>query len=120
MIGGFIVSGGSSKVIVRAMGPSLGKAGVAGALPDTTLDFVDGNGSHRGNDDWRTGGQEQQIIDSTVPPTDDRESAVVATLNQAATPRSCEGKMARPASAWSRSTCCNSAIFLRDSALAFG
>ena len=45
MIGGFIVSGASSKVIVRALGPSLGQAGVAGSLQDTTLDFVDGNGS---------------------------------------------------------------------------
>ena len=110
MIGGFIVSGGSSRVIVRTVGPSLGKAGVNGALEDTTLDFVDGSGSLiAANDDWRTGGQEQQIIDSTVPPGDNRESAVVATLNPAVTPLSCEGKMARWASAWSRSTCCSSA-----------
>ena len=81
MIGGLIVSGSGAKVIGRAIGPSLGAAGVAGALPDTTLEFIDGNGALiLANDDWRTGGQEQQIIETTVQPSDDRESAVVATL----------------------------------------
>ncbi len=32
------------------------------------------------NDNWRTGGQEAEIIASTVPPTNDLESAIVATL----------------------------------------
>ena len=82
MIGGFIVSGAPTKVIVRAVGPSLANRGVAGSVDDTTLDFVDGNGALIvSNDDWRTGSQEQQIIDTTVPPDDDRESAVVATIN---------------------------------------
>jgi hypothetical protein len=82
MIGGFIVQDVASRVIVRALGPSLQAQGVAGALQDTTLDLRDANGSLVvRNDDWRSGGQEQQIIDTTVPPTDDRESAVVATLN---------------------------------------
>ena len=82
MIGGFIVSGASTKVIMRAIGPSLATSGVAGAVDDTTLDFVDGNGALIvANDDWRTGGQEQQIIDTTVPPPDNRESAIVATIN---------------------------------------
>ena len=82
MIGGFIVSGAPTKVIVRAVGPSLANRGVAGSIDDTTLDFVDGNGALIvSNDDWRTGGQEQQIIDTTVPPDDNRESAVVATIN---------------------------------------
>ncbi|HSH38827.1 MAG TPA: hypothetical protein VK993_08575, partial [Chthoniobacterales bacterium] len=81
MIGGFIVTGAPARVIVRTIGPSLTKAGVAGALQDTTLEFVDGNGmAVTSNDDWRTGGQEQEIIATTVPPTDDRESAVVASL----------------------------------------
>lgn len=85
MIGGFIVSGSAAKVIVRAIGPSLGEKGVGGALPDTTLDLRDGNASLIvANDDWRVGGQEQQIIDTTVPPSNDRESAVVATLNPGA------------------------------------
>ena len=32
------------------------------------------------NDNWRTGGQEAEIIATTVPPTNDLESAIVATL----------------------------------------
>jgi hypothetical protein len=35
------------------------------------------------NDDWRST-QEQEIIDTTVPPTDDRESAIVETLSPGA------------------------------------
>jgi hypothetical protein len=85
LIGGFIVSGGSSKVIVRAIGPELTARGVAGALEDTTLELRDGAGALiNSNDDWKIGGQQQQIIDTTVPPTDDREAAIVATLNPGA------------------------------------
>ena len=80
MIGGFIISGADTKVIVRAIGPELNGV-VPGALQDTMLELHDGSGSLiNSNDDWRTS-QEQQIIDTTVPPTDDRESAIVATLN---------------------------------------
>ena len=80
MIGGFIVSGVSTKVIVRAIGPSLNGI-VPGTLQDTMLELHDGSGSLIfANDDWRTT-QEQQIKDTGVPPTDDRESAIVATLD---------------------------------------
>ena len=79
MIGGFILSGPSSKVLVRAIGPSLNGI-VPGALQDTLLELHDTSGSLiASNDDWRST-QEQQIIDTTVPPKDDRESAIVATL----------------------------------------
>ena len=96
MIGGFIASGGATKVIVRAVGPSLVNRGVEGGLADTELEFVDGNGSTVGsNDDWRIGGQEQQIIDTTVPPQDDRESAIVATINPGAYTAIVRGKDSR-------------------------
>jgi hypothetical protein len=50
-------------------------------LPDPTLELHDGSGSLIfSNDDWRSD-QEQAIIDTGVPPTDDRESAIVATLS---------------------------------------
>ena len=81
MIGGFIITSASTKLIVRAVGPSLATQGVAGALENTTLELRDGSGELvSGNDDWRTD-QEQEIIATSVPPTDDRESAVVSTLN---------------------------------------
>jgi hypothetical protein len=77
--GGFIISGHSSKVIVRAIGSSLSST-VPGALSDTVLALRDGSGSLvASNDDCRRT-QEQEIIDTTVAPKDDRESAIVATL----------------------------------------
>ena len=83
MIGGIIALGaGSQKVIVRAIGPSLANAvpPVAGALADPTLELYDGNGTLLlMNDNWRDT-QEAEIIASGVPPTDDMESAIVATL----------------------------------------
>ena len=80
MIGGFILGGTQgTKVIVRAIGPSL-VSGVTDALLDPTLELYDSNGSLLStNDNWRTD-QEGPIVDSTVPPADDREAAIVATL----------------------------------------
>jgi hypothetical protein len=79
MIGGFIVLGGSEKVIVRAIGPSLP---VAGALQDPVLELHNANGAVlQTNDNWRTGGQEAEIIATTVPPSNDLESALVRTLS---------------------------------------
>lgn len=84
MIGGFIIKQEATKVIVRAIGPSLSAFGVDNALQDPTLELHDGSGATiMSNDDWRTT-QEQQIIDTTVPPKDDRESAIVQTLSPGA------------------------------------
>ena len=79
LIAGFIVSGiQPKKVIARAIGPSLP---FSGTLANPFLDLRDSSGtSIRTNDDWRTGGQEQEIIDTLIPPTNDLESAVVETL----------------------------------------
>ena len=78
----FIVAGSTaSNILVRAIGPSLGALGVVGALEDTTLELHDGSGTLvTSNDDWESD-QKQQIIDTTIPPADPRESAIVATLN---------------------------------------
>jgi hypothetical protein len=79
MIGGFIISGSSTKVIVRAIGPSLNGI-LPGVLQDPLLELHDGSGATiHSNDDWKTD-QQQEIIDTTVPPTNDKESAIVATL----------------------------------------
>jgi hypothetical protein len=81
MIGGFIIGGTTgSKVMVRAIGPSLTARGVADALKNPSLDLYDRNGILIGsNDSWRSN-QEADIIASTLAPTDDRESAIIATL----------------------------------------
>ena len=80
MIGGLIIGpadGGSARVVVRAIGPSLGNVGISGALQDPTLDLVDSNGVIiRSNNNWRDS-QEAEIIATGLAPTDDRESALV-------------------------------------------
>lgn len=77
MIGGVIVQGTAAKhLLLRAMGPSLASTGVANPLADPTLELVDGSGNTVAtNDNWRDT-QEQAIIDSTIPPNDDREAAI--------------------------------------------
>ena len=81
MIGGFIVGGADpTRVILRAIGPSLAANGIRNALPDPVLSLFDGNGSLIfTNDNWRSV-QESQINATGVSPADDREAAIVATL----------------------------------------
>jgi len=81
MIGGVIVVGPSpQKVIVRAIGPSLGKVGVAGTLQDPSLELHDSNGGLiASNDNWRDT-QEGEILAAGLQPTNDLESAIDATL----------------------------------------
>ena len=77
MIGGFIISGDyPAKVLLRAIGPSLP---VEGALQDPMLELVDSNGATIKNDNWRET-QKAEILATTVPPTNNKESAIVATL----------------------------------------
>jgi hypothetical protein len=79
LIAGTIVLGQTSqKVIVRAIGPSLP---FSGTLANPTLELRDQNGGLiDSNDDWKDSPNKQAIIDSTIPPTNDLESAIVATL----------------------------------------
>jgi hypothetical protein len=87
LIGGFIIVGPTPKrVIIRAIGPSVSLPGV---LQDPTLELHDETGALIArNDNWRAtqvGGvlpADQAIeIQAAIPPTNDLESAIVATLN---------------------------------------
>jgi hypothetical protein len=84
MIGGLIVQGGASKkLIIRALGPSLGTGSnaVAGALADPVLELRDASGNLLAvNDDWNTGSQVSEILAIGIPPTNSLESAIVANL----------------------------------------
>lgn len=84
LIGGFIITGNAAKkVIIRALGPSLAVNGtpVPDRLTDPTLELRDEAGSLIfSNDNWGDGPQKQQITESTIPPSDPREAAIVATL----------------------------------------
>jgi uncharacterized protein YkwD len=79
LIGGLIVIGQSSAdIIVRAIGPSLP---VAGAMANPTLELRDANaGVLAFNDNWRST-QQNAIINTGVPPTDDAESAIVTSFS---------------------------------------
>jgi hypothetical protein len=81
MIGGFIVGGDTaSDILLRAIGPSLTNQGVPGALQDPTLELRDVNGMLvTSNDDWKDS-QQAEIEATGIPPTDDRESALVQTV----------------------------------------
>jgi len=81
MIGGFIIGGTTpTKIMLRAIGPSLAAFGVNGVLPDPVLELHDKDGSLiYQNDNWRAE-QAQQIIDTTLAPSDESESAIIATL----------------------------------------
>jgi hypothetical protein len=80
LIGGFIITGTQpKKIIVRAIGPSLP---LAGTLADPVLELRDSSGGLLAfNNDWRDDpAQEAEIIATTIPPGNNLESAIVATL----------------------------------------
>ena len=80
LIGGLIVEGSNAKrAIIRAIGPSLP---FAGALVNPALELHDGSGTLiASNDDWMNGSQSAEIVASGVPPSDNRESALIATCS---------------------------------------
>jgi hypothetical protein len=83
-IGGFIVTGSVPKhVLLRAIGPSLTQSGVPGALADPVLE-LHGPGAFVTirNDNWRDDPvQAALILADGIPPTNDLESAIDATLS---------------------------------------
>ncbi len=85
MIAGFIVQNGPVKAVICAIGPSLTAFGITNALADPTLQLRDQNGAIvLENDNWKTrpdGSSQQQEIENTgLQPTNDLESALVATI----------------------------------------
>ena len=83
-IGGFIVTGNEpKKVVVRAIGPSLGGAGLTNALPDPVLELHGGAGDTliSTNDNWRDDAvSAAELTAAGLAPADDKESAIVAVL----------------------------------------
>ena len=79
LIAGTIVVGPASRnVIVRAIAPSLS---VPGKMEDPTLELRDQNGALlEENDNWVDSPNKAAIIASMLPPTNDKESAIVRTL----------------------------------------
>jgi len=80
LIGGFIIQGtGTTKALIRAIGPSL--PGVTDALPDPTLELRDGTGALLGSNNNWSDTQSYAITSTGIPPTNDLESAIVAFLS---------------------------------------
>jgi hypothetical protein len=94
LIGGFIITGTqATKIVIRAIGPSLTQAGVSGALLDPTLELYDNGGTLIArNDDWdytQVGGiieytNYYDIRNSGFAPSNEKESAILAILSPGA------------------------------------
>ena len=96
-IGGFIITGNAAKkVIVRGIGPALSSF-FGGVLADPTLELFQGSTLLGSNDNWKrrpNGTSQQAEIEATgIPPTNDLESAIVATLAPAHTHDSSAARM---------------------------
>jgi hypothetical protein len=81
LIAGYIVGGyKAQRVVVRAIGPSLTQFGVNDALADPFLDLHNAQGTIiMSNNDWQDS-QGQELMDTGIPPSNPKESALVTNL----------------------------------------
>ena len=83
LIASFRVEGGPLRIYARAIGPGLAGAGIVGFLADPTMELrkISDGSLVAVNDNWRSD-QEQAIMDTSIPPGDDAESAIIANLSE--------------------------------------
>jgi phospholipase/lecithinase/hemolysin len=81
-IAGFIVTGNATKkVAVRGIGPSLSNIGVPTPLANPTVTLFDSTGNVVAtNDDWHQSPDATEIMNAGLAPSNDAESALIATL----------------------------------------
>jgi phospholipase/lecithinase/hemolysin len=81
-IAGFIIAGDAAKkVLIRGIGPSLAANGVPTPLANPTLTLFDNAGNVKmTNDDWKNSPDAAEIMNTGIPPRNDLESAIIATL----------------------------------------
>ena len=88
MIAGFILGAGDSgsRIVVRALGPSLGDAGISNPLNDPTLQLVNADGTLvRDSDNWNAdAAQAAELTTLGLAPRNGLESAIVTTLSPGA------------------------------------
>ncbi|MCA1658445.1 MAG: hypothetical protein LC627_04005, partial [Verrucomicrobiaceae bacterium] len=100
MIGGFYVDAGTggANIAVRALGPSLTSFGVAGALPDPTLELRDGDGTLiLSNDDWQDNtAQATALTAAGMAPSNNKEAAVIKFLAPGAYTAIVQGRNGTP------------------------
>src|SRR5205085_8926672 len=83
LIAGFVVGGTGqvgTRVLVRALGPSLTAFGLTNALADPVLELHNAAGTLlASNNNWRDT-QAEDIISTTLQPTNDLEAAILTSL----------------------------------------
>lgn len=80
LIGGFVISGPQiKKVLLRGIGPSLAAVGITDPIADPTIELHQEDGTTLSNDDWKDS-QQAEIEATNLQPSDDHESALIATL----------------------------------------
>ena len=84
LIGGFIINGGPKLVLIRALGPSLASQGVTPALQNPVLKLMSGATELRSNDDWQSESNSDDIIATTIPPTNPSEASILVRLEPGA------------------------------------
>lgn len=83
LITGFIVTGGQPRnIVVRALGPSLGTAGIQQAAANPKIEVYQGSARIATNADWKSGARANSLAQnySALAPTNDKEAALLLTL----------------------------------------
>ncbi len=109
LIAGFIVSGNGpvgTSILVRALGPSLSAFGITDPLADPVIELRDASGTLlASNNDWKDT-QQVAITGTPLAPTDDKESAILTTLQGGAFTVIVGSATVRPARwSWKSTTC---------------
>ena len=84
VIAGFIIQGGSRKLLMRGAGPSLVGQGVGGALVDPSLTLYSGSTILQSNDDWTNASNSQAIAVVAGSGTAGKESIIFTELGAGA------------------------------------
>ncbi len=84
LIGGFFITGGPKLVLIRALGPSLASQGVSPALQNPVLKLMSGATELRSNDDWQEQSNSDDIIATSVPPSNAKEAGILVRLEPGA------------------------------------
>jgi hypothetical protein len=80
LIGGFVITGSPTTVLIRAPGPSLEDFGVVDPLLDPVLTLFAGQTAIAANDDWVDSALADEIVDTGLAPADEVEPAILITL----------------------------------------
>ena len=84
IIGGLIISGsGPKKLLLRALGPTLGQSpfNVPNAMANPALDLFQGSTLIVSNDNWGNAANQQAIRDTGLAPPNALEAAILTSLN---------------------------------------